>query len=134
MNEKVLRQQPSKYRSMDVPTTELTTRSLSKMRRGSRSANGKPTSSMNDSSTLSYRFLDGSRRTYIVLDPFLGNVATAITSQRTRWTCHRIKFEPHNIDTIVRRCRAFSTYFVILASSGRSFSDIEKEENDGRRD
>lgn len=133
MDEKDLRQQPSKDRSMNVPTTKLTARFLSKMLRGSRSANGKSTASMNDSSALSYRFLDCTRRTYIVLDTFLGNVATAIASQRTRWACYRIKFEPRNIDAIVRRWHAYSTYFVILASSGRSSSDIEKEENCGRR-
>jgi DNA modification methylase len=75
--------------------------------------------------------LDSTARGDIVLDAFLGSGTTVIAAERTGRICHGIELEPRFVDTIVRRWQSFTGQIAIQESTGRSFNEIE-EENNGR--
>ena len=47
-------------------------------------------------------------------------------------TCYGLEIDPRYIDTTIRRWQTFTGQDAILAASGRSFSDIEKEVTNGQ--
>jgi len=74
--------------------------------------------------------LDSTARGDIVLDAFLGSGTTVIASERTGRVCYGIELEPRYIDTIVRRWQSFTGQSSIQESTGRSFNEIEEENNE----
>jgi DNA modification methylase len=75
--------------------------------------------------------LDCTARGDVVLDAFLGSGTTVIAAERTGRVCYGIELDPRYVDTIIRRWQAFTGQSAIQASTGRSFNEIE-EENNGR--
>jgi DNA modification methylase len=76
--------------------------------------------------------LDCTARKDIVLDPFLGSGTTLIAAQRTGRICYGMELAPHYVDTVVRRWQAFTGQNAVHQLTGRTFNEIEKE-NDERR-
>jgi hypothetical protein len=78
--------------------------------------------------------LDCTARGDIVLDGFLGSGTTVIAAERTGRRCFGLELDPLYADTIVRRWQAFTGEQARLASSGRSFDELEAEvvERDAR--
>jgi DNA modification methylase len=76
--------------------------------------------------------LDCTARKDIVLDPFLGSGTTLIAAQRTGRVCYGMELAPHYVDTGVRRWQAFTGQNAVHELTGRTFNEIEKE-NDERR-
>jgi hypothetical protein len=78
--------------------------------------------------------LDCTARGDIVLDGFLGSGTTVIAAERTGRRCFGLELDPLYVDTIVRRWQAFTGEQARLASSGRSFDELEAEvvERDAR--
>lgn len=77
--------------------------------------------------------LDCTARGEVVLDAFLGSGTTVIAAERTGRTCYGSELDPHYVDTIVRRWQTFTGQSALEESTGRTFDEIEKE-NNGRRD
>ena len=75
--------------------------------------------------------LDCTARKDIVLDPFLGSGTTLIAAQRTGRICYGMELDPHYVDTIVRRWQSFTGEMAVQESTGQTFNEIEKE-NDER--
>jgi 16S rRNA G966 N2-methylase RsmD len=75
--------------------------------------------------------LDSTARGGVVLDAFLGSGTTVIAAERTGRACYGIELEPRYVDTIVRRWQAFTGQTAVQESTGRTFNEIE-EENNGR--
>ena len=75
--------------------------------------------------------LDCTARKDIVLDPFLGSGTTLIAAQRTGRICYGMELDPHYVDTIVRRWQSFTGGMAVQESTGQTFNEIEKE-NDER--
>jgi DNA modification methylase len=78
--------------------------------------------------------LDCTARGDIVLDGFLGSGTTVIAAERTGRRCFGLELDPHYVDTIVRRWQAYTGEQARLASSGRSFNEVEAKagEHDAR--
>jgi hypothetical protein len=76
--------------------------------------------------------LDCTARGDIVLDGFLGSRTTVIAAERTGRRCFGLELDPLHVDTIVRRWQAYTGEQARLASSGRSFHELEAEA--GERD
>jgi hypothetical protein len=76
--------------------------------------------------------LDCTARGDIVLDGFLGSGTTVIAAERTGRRCFGLELDPLYVDTIVRRWQAYTGEQARLASSGRSFNEIEAKA--GERD
>jgi len=76
--------------------------------------------------------LDCTARGDIVLDGFLGSGTTVIAAERTGRRCFGLELDPLYVDTIVRRWQAYTGEQARLASSGRSFNELEAEA--GERD
>ena len=78
--------------------------------------------------------LDCTARGDIVLDGFLGSGTTVIAAERTGRRCFGLELAPLYVDTIVRRWQAYTGEQACLASSGRSFDELEAElvERDAR--
>jgi len=76
--------------------------------------------------------LDCTSRGDIVLDGFLGSGTTVIAAERTGRRCFGLELDPLYVDTIVRRWQAYTGEQARLASSGRSFHELEAEA--GERD
>jgi DNA modification methylase len=78
--------------------------------------------------------LDCTARGDIVLDGFLGSGTTVIAAERTGRRCFGLELDPLYVDTIVRRWQAYTGEQARLASSGRSFDELEAEvvERDAR--
>ena len=66
-----------------------------------------------------------------MLDAFLGSGTTVIAAEHTGRACYGIELDPRYIDTIVRRWQAFTRRSAVQESTGRTFNEIE-EENNGR--
>ncbi len=75
--------------------------------------------------------LDRTARGEVVLDAFLGSGTTVIAAERTGRACYGIELDPRYVDTIVRRWQAFTGQSAIQESTGRTFNEID-EENNGR--
>jgi DNA modification methylase len=73
--------------------------------------------------------LDCTARGDIVLDPFLGSGTTVIAAERTGRVCCGIELDPCYVDTIVRRWQAFTGQSAIQESTGRTFNQVEEENN-----
>ena len=76
--------------------------------------------------------LDCTSRGDIVLDSVLGSGTSVIAAERTGRHCFGLELDPLYVDTIVRRWQAYTGEQARLASSGRSFNEIEAEA--GERD
>jgi DNA modification methylase len=75
--------------------------------------------------------LDCTARGDVVLDAFLGSGTTVIAAECTGRVCCGIELDPRYVDTIVRRWQNFTGQSAIQESTGRTFNEIE-EENNGR--
>jgi len=75
--------------------------------------------------------LDCTARGDVVLDTFLGSGTTVIAAERTGRVCYGIELDPRYVDTIVRRWQVFTGQSAVQESTGRTFNEIE-EENNGR--
>jgi len=73
--------------------------------------------------------LDCTARGDIVLDAFLGSGTTLIAAERVGRACYGIELDPHYVDTIVRRWQAFTGQTAVQESTGRTFNEIEEENN-----
>jgi hypothetical protein len=76
--------------------------------------------------------LDCTSRGDIVLDSGLGSGTSVIAAERTGRRCFGLELDPLYVDTIVRRWQAYTGEQARLASSGRSFHELEAEA--GERD
>ena len=77
--------------------------------------------------------MDCTSRRDIVLDPFLGSGTTVVAAERTGRTCFGIELDAQYVDTIVRRWQAFTGQSATHESSGRSFTELEKEAGNERK-
>jgi DNA modification methylase len=73
--------------------------------------------------------MDASARGEVVLDPFLGSGTTVIAAERVGRVCYGIELDPQYVDVIIRRWQKFTGLSAKHAVSGRTFVEIE-EEND----
>jgi len=71
--------------------------------------------------------LDGSARSAIVLDAFLGSGTTVIAAERTGRRCCGLELDPAYVDTIVRRWQALTGGSAHHAASGCNFDDLARE-------
>jgi DNA modification methylase len=71
--------------------------------------------------------LDCTARGDIVLDPFLESGTTMIAAERTGRACYGIEMNPQSVDTVVRRWQAFTGRSAVEESTGKTFSETEKE-------
>ena len=74
--------------------------------------------------------MDATARRDIVLDGFLGSGSTLIAAERTGRRCFGLELDPLYVDGIVRRWQAFTHNSARIASSGRSFAEVEAEEDE----
>jgi DNA modification methylase len=77
--------------------------------------------------------MDCTSRRDIVLDPFLGSGTTVIAAERTGRVCYGIELDAQYVDTIVRRWQAFTGQSATHESSGRAFTELEKEAGNERK-
>jgi len=73
--------------------------------------------------------LDCTARGDVVLDAFLGSGTTVIAAERTGRICFGIELDTRYVDTIVRRWQAFTSQNALQDSTGRTFNEIEGENN-----
>jgi hypothetical protein len=71
--------------------------------------------------------LDCTARGEIGLDPFLESGTTMIAAERTGRACYGIEMNPRSVDTIVRRWQVFTGHSAVEESTGKTFSETEKE-------
>jgi DNA modification methylase len=71
--------------------------------------------------------MDCSSRGDIVLDSFLGSGTTLIAAERTGRTCYGIEIDPSYVDTAIRRWESFTGLTAVHATSGRKFTEVERE-------
>jgi DNA modification methylase len=77
--------------------------------------------------------LDGTGQGDIVLDPFLGSGTTVVAAERTGRTCYGLELDPRYVDLIVRRWQSFTSQNALQESTGRTFQQVEQEqESHGR--
>jgi DNA modification methylase len=76
--------------------------------------------------------LDCTARGDMVLDAFLGSGTTVIAAERTGRACYGIELDPGYVDTIVRRWQTFTGQTAVQESTGRTFNEIDRENNNGR--
>ncbi len=76
--------------------------------------------------------LDCTARGEIVLDSCLGSGTSVIAAERTGRRCFGLEIDPQYVDTSVRRWQAYTGEQARLASSGKSFNELEAEA--GERD
>jgi DNA modification methylase len=74
--------------------------------------------------------MDATARRDIVLDGFLGSGSTLIAAERTGRRCFGLELDPLYVDSIVRRWQAFTRNSACIGSSGRSFAELEAEEDE----
>lgn len=70
---------------------------------------------------------DCSKRSGIILDPFLGGGTTVIAAERTGRIAYGMELDPLYVDLIVRRWELFTGKQAILASSAKSFAEVADE-------
>ena len=71
--------------------------------------------------------LDCSKRGDIVLDNFLGSGSTLIAAQRVGRICYGIEMDPLYVDTAIRRWQSDTGQDAVLASSGHTFTQRQKQ-------
>ena len=76
--------------------------------------------------------LDCTARGDIVVDSCLGSGTTVLAAERAGRRCFGLELDPLYVDTVVRRWQAYTGEQARLASSGRSFHELEAEA--GERD
>jgi DNA modification methylase len=76
--------------------------------------------------------LDCTARGDLVLDPFLGSGTSIIAAQRTGRVCYGIELDPRYVDAILRRWQTFTGQGAVQESTGRTFDEIEKGNNERR--
>lgn len=74
---------------------------------------------------------DVSSRGDLVLDAFLGSGTTLIAAEKTGRCCCGLEIDPLYVDTAIRRWEAFTGQDAFQAVSGRSFKDLEGEQQPG---
>jgi DNA modification methylase len=67
---------------------------------------------------------DCSKRTGLILDPFLGSGTTLIAAEKTGRRCAGLELDPRYVDTIVRRWEAMTGDKAILAATGQTFAAV----------
>jgi DNA modification methylase len=67
---------------------------------------------------------DCSKRTGLILDPFLGSGTTLIAAEKTGRRCAGLELDPRYVDTIVRRWEAMTGDTAILAATGQTFAAV----------
>jgi DNA methylase/ParB-like nuclease domain len=70
---------------------------------------------------------DCSRRSGIILDPFLGSGTTVVAAERTGRRARGIEIDPVYVDVAIRRWQTYTGKTATLAESGQSFEEIEEE-------
>jgi hypothetical protein len=78
--------------------------------------------------------MDVSHRGDIVLDPFGGSGTTLLAAEKTKRVARLIELDPLYVDVIVRRWLALGGKQAVLASTGRTFAEVEAERLDGSRE
>jgi hypothetical protein len=71
--------------------------------------------------------LDCSRRSELVLDPFLGSGTTLIACERVGRRCRGIDVDPLYIDTAIRRWQTYTGAAAVHAATGQSFAEREED-------
>jgi DNA modification methylase len=77
--------------------------------------------------------MDVSSRGDLVLDSFLGSGTTLIAAERTGRTCYGIELEPVYVDVAVRRWQTLTGLQAKHFVSGRTFSELEQEAANARK-
>lgn len=67
---------------------------------------------------------DCSKRSGIILDPFLGGGTTVIAAERTGRIAYGMELDPLYVDLTVHRWQLFTGKQAILAGSGKSFAEV----------
>ena len=80
---------------------------------------------------LADAILDCSPRGGIVLDAFLGSGSTLIAAERTGRRCRALELEPLYVDAAIRRWQSLTGESARHAVSGRLFSELEAEVEEG---
>jgi DNA modification methylase len=70
---------------------------------------------------------DCSKRTGLILDPFLGSGTTLIAAEKTGRRCAGLELDPRYVDTIVRRWEAMTGDTAILAATGQTFAALAQD-------
>lgn len=70
---------------------------------------------------------DVSHRGQIVLDSFMGSGTTLLAAERTKRVAYGMDIDPLYVDLAIRRWEKMTGQKAMLASSGRTFGDIEQE-------
>jgi DNA modification methylase len=71
--------------------------------------------------------LDCSNAGGIVLDAFLGSGTTLLAAERTGRVCYGIELNPRYVDVAVRRWQNLTGKDAVLASSGKTFNEMEQD-------
>jgi hypothetical protein len=67
---------------------------------------------------------DASRRTNIVLDPFIGSGSTIIAAEKTGRRACAIEIDPLYVDVAIRRWQSYTGKQACLADSNATFDDV----------
>lgn len=70
---------------------------------------------------------DCTKRSDIVLDPFLGSGTTVVAAQRAGRICYGLELDGRYVDTAVRRWERFTGQSAVHYQTGQTFSEREKE-------
>lgn len=73
---------------------------------------------------------NSSQRGDIMLDPFLGSGSTLIAAERTGRICYGLEFDPHYVDTIIRRWQNHTGDEAVHAVTGAKFNDIAEKKGE----
>jgi DNA modification methylase len=77
-------------------------------------------------------WMDLTKRSEIVLDPFLESGSTLIAAQNTGRVCCGAELDPLNVDVIIHRYEALTGMAAILAGSGEIFEQAASGSNSAR--
>lgn len=75
--------------------------------------------------------LDCSDRDHIVLDPFGGSGSTLIAAEKMHRRARLVELEPKYIDVTIRRWELLTKQNAVLAPTGQTFDDVQKERQGG---
>ena len=73
--------------------------------------------------------MDASHRQDLVLDPFLGSGTTILAAEHTGRTAFGLEIDPRYVDVILDRWLGFTGVETVHASSGLTFSEVEKSKS-----